>query len=200
MVISKKSDQMIYHEEDCPYAKRIRKKYRRHISEDTAKEQGYHSCSYCGGLHGMYLKFRDNPNYFQIRQKGLSVSYDRIDRGLCFRTSNGFWKVLIRGPVETFKLWHLNHGHFDPELPDKILMRRTFHRQMDVKETLNMGRIIQYISDHDRAKRIIDDDWKKLPKSTPKQKKYYKQARKRAKRKENRRIDELFKKLEKGEL
>ena len=200
MVISKKSDQMIYHEETCPYAKRIRKKYRRHISEVTAKEQGYHPCSYCGGLHGMYLKFRDNPNYFQIQQKGLSVSYDRVDRGLCFRTPNGFWKVLIRGPVETFKLWHLNHGHFDPELPDKILMRRTFHRQMDVKETTNMGRIIQYISDHDRAKRIIDDDWKKLPKSTPKQKKYYKQAKKRAKRKENKRIDELFEKLEKGEL
>lgn len=200
MVISKKSDQMIYHEEDCPYAKRIKKKYRRHISEDTAKERGYHPCSYCGGLHGMYLRMRDDPAYFARGREGLSVSYDRIDRGLCFRTSNGFWKVLIRGPVETYKLWHLNHGHFDPELPDKVLMRRTFHRQTDVKETLNMGRIIRYISDHDKAKRIIDDDWKKLPKSTPKQKKYYKQAQKRARRKENRRIDELFKKLEKGEL
>ena len=200
MVISKKSDQMIYHEEDCPYAKRISKKYCRHISIDTAKERGYHACSYCGGLHGMYLRMRDDPMFFGRIKEGISVSYDRVDRGLCFRTKNGFWKVLIRGPVETYKLWHLNHGHFDPELPDKILMRRTFHRQTDVKETMNMGRIIRYISDHDKAKRIIDNDWKKLPKSTPKQKKYYKQAKKRAKRKENKRIDELFKKLEKGEL
>lgn len=200
MVISKKSDQMIYHEEDCPYAKRISKKYRRHISEETAKERGYHACSYCGGLHGMYLRMRDDPTYYARGKEEIKVSYDRIDRGLCFRTKNGFWKVLIRGPVETYKLWHLNHGHFNPELPDKVLMRRTFHRQTDVKETTNMGRIIRYISDHDKAKRIIDNDWKKLPKSTPKQKKYYKQAKNRARKKENKRIDELFKKLEKGEL
>ena len=200
MVISKKSKDMIYHEEDCPYVKRINKMYLRHVSTDTAKERGYHACSYCGGLHGMYLRMRDDPMFFDRIKEGISVSYDRVDRGLCFRTKNGFWKVIVRGPVDTYKLWHLNHGHFDPELPDKILMRRTFHRQSDVKETLNMGRIIRYISDHDKAKRIMDDDWKKLPKSTPKQKKYYKQAQKRAKQKENRRIDELFKKLEKGEL
>ena len=200
MVISKNSRQMIYHEEDCPYVKRMSKKYLRHVSMDTAQERGYHACSYCGGLHGMYLRMRDDPTFFGRIREGISVSYDRIDRGICFRTKNGFWKVIIRGPVETYKLWHLNRGHFDPSLPDKILMRRTFHRQADVKETLNMGRIIRYISDHDKAKRIMDDDWKKLPKSTPKQKKYYKQAQKRAKRKEHERIDELFKKLEKGEL
>ena len=200
MVISKKSSQMIYHEEDCPYAKRMNKKYLRHVTTDTAIERGYHECSYCGGLHGMYIKLRNNPKLFQRDESGLSVSYDRVDRGLCFRTPNGFWKVIIRGPVEAYKLWHLNHGHFDPELPDKVLMRRTFHRQSDVKETTNIGRIIRYISDHDKAKKIIDEDWRKLPKSSPKQKKYYKQAKKRAKRKENRRIDELFKMLEKGEL
>lgn len=200
MVISKKSSQMIYHEESCPYVQRMNKKYSRHISMHDAEEQGYHSCAYCGGLHGMYIKMRDHPTMFGKLLDGISVSYDRIDRGICFRTSHGFWKVLIRGPFETYKLWHLNHGHFDPALSDKILMRRTFHRQVDVKETSNMGHIIHYIADHDKAKRIIDDDWKKLPKSTPKQKKYYKQAQKRAKRKENKRIDELFKRLEKGEL
>lgn len=200
MVISKQSKDMIYHEESCPYVKRMNKKYLRHVTADTAKERGYRECSYCGGLHGMYVKMRDNPKLFQRGETGIEVSYDRVDRGVCFRTANGFWKVIIRGPVETYKLWHLNRGHFDPELPDKILMRRTFHRQSDVKETLNMGRIIRYISDHDKAKRIMDEDWKKLPKSTPKQKKYYKQAQKRAKRKEHKRIDELFKKLEKGEL
>lgn len=200
MVISKKSKDMIYHEEDCPYVKRMAKKYRRYISEETAKERGYHACSYCGGIHGLYLKLRDDPAYCSRSKEGLRISYDRVDRGICFRTSYGFWKVIIRGPVETYKLWHLNRGHFDTELPDKILMRREFHRQSDVKETTNIGRIMQYISDHDKAKKIIENDWKKLPKSTPKQKKYYRQAQKRARQREHQRIDELFKKLEKGEL
>lgn len=200
MVISKKSKDMIYHEESCPYVKRMTKKYRRYISEENAKERGYHACSYCGGIHGLYLKLRDDPAYCGRSKEGLLISYDRVDRGICFRTSYGFWKVIIRGPVETYKLWHLNRGHFDAELPDKILMRRRFHRQSDVKETTNIGRIMQYISDHDKAKKIIENDWKKLPKSTPKQKKYYRQAQKRARQREHQRIDELFKKLEKGEL
>ena len=200
MVISKKSKDMIYHEEACPYAKRMTKKYCCYISEKTAKERGYHACSYCGGIHGLYLKLRDDPAYCSRSKEGLMISYDRIDRGICFRTSYGFWKVIIREPVETYKLWHLNRGHFDTELPDKILMRREFHRQSDVKETTNIGRIMQYISDHDKAKKIIENDWKKLPKSTSKQKKYYKQAQKRARQREHQRIDELFKKLEKGEL
>lgn len=200
MVISNHSKDMIYHKEDCPYVKRMSKKYKRHVSEERAKAQGYHECSYCGGIHGTYINMRNDPTLYGREREDISISYDRIDRGICLRTSNGFWKVLIRGPVEAYKLWHLNHGHFDASLSDKILMRRDFHRQADVKETVHMGKIIQYISRHDRAKRIIDDDWKKLPKSTPKQKKYYKQAKNRARRKQCKRVDELFKLLEKGEL
>lgn len=193
MVISKKSSQMIYHEESCPYAKRMQKKYRRYISEQTALERGYHPCSYCGGLHGFFLRYDNVSN-------DLVASYDRKDKALCFRTDIGFWKILEQGEPKTYRLWHLNGSDFDKNVESKYLMRRSFHRQVDVKSTLNMSRIIQYIRDHDKAKKIIKDDWKKLPKTTSKQKKYYKQAKKREERKKHRRIDELFKKLEKGEL
>lgn len=193
MVISKKSGQMIYHEESCPYAKRMQKKYRRYISEQTALERGYHPCSYCGGLHGFFLRYDNDSN-------DLVASYDRKDKALCFRTDIGFWKILEQGEPKTYRLWHLNGSDFDKNVESKYLMRRSFHRQVDVKSTLNMSRIIQYIRDHDKAKKIIKDDWKKLPKTTSKQKKYYKQAKKREERKKHRRIDELFKKLEKGEL
>lgn len=193
MVISKNSKDMIYHDESCPYAKRISKKYRRCKTEKSLQEKGYRACSYCGGLHGFFLKYdptADDP----------IASYDRKDKALCFRTDVGFWKVLEQGDYPTYRLWHLNRKDFDPNVESKFLMRRSFHRQADVQSTLNMGKIIQYIRDHDKAKKIMADDWKKLPKTTSKQKKYYKQAKRRARRKENKRIDELFKKLEKGEL
>ena len=90
MVISKKSSQMIYHEETCPYVQRMNKKYSRNISIHDAEEQGYHPCAYCGGLHGKYVKMRDYPAMFGKLLDGISVSYDRIDRGICFRTSHGF--------------------------------------------------------------------------------------------------------------
>lgn len=200
MVISKKSSQMIYHEEDCPYAKRMSKKHRQYISEKTAIEKGYRPCTYCGGLHRIYLNLKKDPNAYKKIREGVTESYDRIDKGLCFRTKVGFWKVLNPKQCGEYRLWHLNHNDFDEKIPDKQLMRRSFHRQNDVKATANIVRIIQYIHDHDKAKRIMNDDWKKLPNKTPKQKKYYRQAAKRERKKQNRRIDELFKKLEKGEL
>lgn len=193
MVISKKSGQMIYHEETCPYAKRIQKKYRRYISERNALEKGYRPCSYCGGLHGLFLSFVDDSN-------DLTASYDKKDKALCFRTDVGFWKVLEQGDPKTYRLWHLNGNDFDRNVESKFLMRRSFHRQVDVKSTTNIGKIVQYIRDHDRAKKIMKDDWKKLPKNTQKQKKYYKQAKKREERKRHKRIDQLFEMIEKGKI
>lgn len=193
MVISKKSSQLIYHEDDCPYAKRMDKKYKRYISSRAAIEKGYRECSYCGGLHGFYIKHVNDPG-------DISMFYDRKDKAICFRTDVGFWKVIAQGDPETYRLWHLNRSDFSNTVESKFLMRRSFHRQVDVKSTLNIGKIIQYIRDHDKAKKIMKDDWKKLPKTTSKQKKYYKQAKRKARRKETQRLDELFKKLEKGEL
>lgn len=200
MVISKKSDQMIYHEDSCPYAKRMQKKYSRYISEGNALEKGYRPCSYCGGLHGIYLHFINDPKMYGRFHEGLTASFDRKDKALCFRTDIGFWKIVENRRTNEYKLYHLNQGHFEKDTPDKILMRRTFHRQSDVKGTTKMTRLVQYIFDHDKAKKIMDNDWKKLPKATSKQKKYYKQAKKREQRKQSRRLDDLFRMLEKGEL
>lgn len=200
MVISKNSSQLIYHEESCPYAKRMAKKYRRYIDESAALERGYRACSYCGGIHGIYLKLTADRTMYGKYREGLVPIYDRIDKGLCIRTQNGFWKVLMLGDPQTYRLWHLNKSDFDPNVESKFLMRRSFHRQIDVQSTTNFGKIIHYIYEHDKAKRIMADDWKKLPKKTPKQKKYYKQAEKREHRKQNQRLDELFEKLQKGEL
>lgn len=193
MVISKNSKELIYHDDNCPYAKRIIGKYRRCKSEKRLLELGYRACSYCGGLHGFFLRYVAEPG-------DPIASYDRKDKALCFRTDNGFWKIIEQGDFPTYRLWHLNKRDFDSNLESKYLMRRAFHRQSDVQSTLNMGKIIQYISEHDKAKRIMDDDWRKLPKSTQKQKKYYKQAKKREERKKHKRLDQLFEMIEKGKI
>ena len=200
MIIGKKSNRMIYHETGCPYVKKMKGKYDRYSSADAASAHGYRACMYCGGIHGIYLKLQRYPNMYEKAKESMAFSFDRVDHGLCIRTDVGFWKVLENKSTGEYRLWHLNHGAFDPDIPDKQLMRRAFHRQADVKATKNVGRIIYYIANHDKAKRIMDDDWKKLPNKTPKQKKYYKQAAKREQRKQAKRLDELFKKLEKGEL
>ena len=57
-------------------------------------------------------------------------------------------------------------------------------------------RYVNYILDHDNAKKIMATDYRNLPKQTKKQKKYYNQAKKRERKKSTRRVLELFDKIE----
>jgi len=60
---------------------------------------------------------------------------------------------------------------------------------------------LQYIVKHDAAKKVEQIDYKNLPQRTKKQKKYYRQAENRARRKSVSRVLDLFAELEvKGEL
>ena len=74
-----------------------------------------------------------------------------------------------------------------------------FHRQVDVKATESMEKIVEYVAAHDRAKVIIMDDYRKLPKTTKKQKKYYRAAERREKKRTRERLDSIFATLERAE-
>ena len=200
MIISKRKGSNIYHETWCPYAKKIQLKYRRNVDIETAKECGYKECRYCGGMHGTYKTLiRDPGSYGKMRRK-FAISYDRKDNALCFRSDIGFWKILRNNVTGKMYLYHLNKSNFSPNVSDKYLMRRLFHRQTDVAPTSNLARIIQYIYEHDKAKRMMwDGDYRKLPQKTKKQKQYYKKARQKQIRKEINRVNDIFAKLEREE-
>ena len=74
------------------------------------------------------------------------------------------------------------------------------HRQRDMKSTASFEKILNYVIAHDKAKVIIQNDYRKLPQSTKKQKKYYEIAKRKEQRREIRRvrkrIDELFSMIE----
>ena len=75
-----------------------------------------------------------------------------------------------------------------------------YHRQTDVKPEESMQKLINYIVAHDKAKRIIREDYRNLPKSTSRQRKYYRQAQNKIRRRNTRqarqRMDELFRNIE----
>lgn len=195
VTISKNSKLKIYHARDCMYAKRIDQKYKRIWPKEKALSKGYKPCSWCGGIHGTYLFLRDYPKANVRELQDLKLSYDRDAKSICFRTDIGFWKVREKWG-EGYKLFHLNRNCFDPKVSDHELMKRNFHRQVDVDTTTRINKIIKYIADHDKAKKIMEENWRNLPKQTKKQKDYYKQARKRERRKSIRRVDDIFKQLE----
>lgn len=87
-------------------------------------------------------------------------------------------------------LLHLNE--YKGAMSDSELRNGAFHRQSDMKPTYSPGRILNYVAEHDRAAEIMAVDYTKLPRTTQKEKKYYRRAEERSKHPSHKRMDMLF--------
>lgn len=172
MIYSKESNVM--HEEWCPYVKRIHRK--RSISDSHGKELGLCECKFCRSVKGIAYKYHIQPVI------GMECFYDKIDDAVCFKTDAGFWK-LVWMRDETWHLFHLNHSCFWKERPPEHMMRRSFHRQVDVLPTPSIGKIVNYIREHDKCLMQSSGDYRKMPRATKRQEHYYKKAKKKARKK-----------------
>ena len=197
-IFSRNSKVKVWHHPWCPYAKRIHWKYRSQSIRDWLVDNGYHECSWCGGIHGAYLEMKKYPKCYPEELQSMKLSYDFTYNAICLRTQQGFWKLRWSERKQGYTLLHLNGDQLDTNATDQELMKRPVHRQVDVKITTNIGSIIKYIDKHDKARVIMEDDWRKLPKKTKVQKKYYKQAKNREIRKSIHRVNEIFKELERS--
>ena len=198
MVLSKNSRIKVYHTDYCPYFKLINKKNCSYVTSKKAEQMGYKQCSWCGGLHGIYLRAKlDNCMFGEKVRRYVRIGYDRKNKGLLFRTTIGIWR-LIEDPEQKrqYLLYHHSFIEGEKQLSDLDLSKRKFHRQGDVEPTDNITGIVTYIYQHDKAKSIADGDYRKLPRKTKKQKKYYKQAKKKDFFNYMRKMDELFKQIE----
>ena len=193
-VIISTKERSVFHEEYCPYVKRISKKYRKQIPEELARKKGYCECKFCRSVKGIVYKYRH-------RITGLSISYDPVDDAMCVRTQIGFWKMIWRDNIEKWQLFHMNRTGldcYDPKLKTKELMRGSFHRQFDCISTCDAESILEYIKSHDRNYEIVEQGGvNKLPKNTPKQKLHYRQAKNKKRKEEIKNVFKIFKTLEK---
>lgn len=133
---------------------------------------------------------------FQIDQyaeaHNIQMEYDGTD--LYVLTDMAAWKMAYVNRYDCFKLLHCP---FDGKaLTMEEAKTAHYHVQADVSGKQSPYKHIQYIAKHDEAKKIEQVDYKKLPQRTKKQKKYYRQAENRAKRKSVRRVLDLFAELE----
>lgn len=189
----------VYHRYGCRYAERIRYKNQMIVARGDARQQGYRACKCCCGLGGD-LRAQINARNVDKWQETMHVAltYDKRHDRLFVRTRRGFWQIRSVDGGELYLLYHLNH--FDELFTTQYMMKQSFHRQTDVKQTASLGGLIKYIYRHDQAKEIMDVDYRNLPRSTKRQKKYYRQAKKREQRRSIRRVDELFAMLDRERM
>ena len=194
VIISDHSRAKVYHRVGCPHAARIMHKHRMDIPVTRADALGYRKCKCCGNLRGSIRALTVSPEKLG-EGRNMDVSYDKKTDTLFIRTETGFWKTFWKDDIGLL-LYHLNC--FDKSKSTEQLSHAAFHRQGDVPPTESLEKILTYIENHDLAKQIIADDYRKLPQRTRKQRKYYRQAESRNRRQQINRVFAIFVDLEKG--
>lgn len=188
-VVSK--DKKIYHDSWCPYAKNIKSDNKWQTSNfRELRKQGYKPCSFCQRPPGIAY-------YYRTIEK-LDCMFDKFSNSICVKTNIGFWKAVYGKEDRLWRLYHMNsfgRDHFDPDLNPKELVKGRFHRQKDVAPQESFETVLNYILAHDKNKRIIQDDYRKLPKSSKQDRKYYYAAKNRKKRHDINKVFKLFDKI-----
>ena len=138
-----------------------------------------------------------DDNDIDAKEKEVQIEFDDTD--LYVLTDIAVWKIVYRDRSDWYQLYHCP---FDGEpLTMEQAKEAHYHAQTDVSRNMSPYRHMQYIVKHDIAKKIEQVDYKQLPQKTKKEKKYFHQAEKRAKRKSISRVLDIFAELEsKGEL
>lgn len=181
----------IYHQPECKYAKRIKSQNAMYISSKRAQVHGYRKCKYCCRFVGDIEFNSDIPAWERIYH--VNVDYIKQSNTLYVRTEIGCWKIFFDKKLEKYMLYHRNT--YNPEMILEQAVKGGYHRQNDVKPAENLDGLIRYVSAHDKAKKIILDDYRKLPRNTKKQRKYYKQAENKVKRQNSRKARSSMERL-----
>lgn len=188
---------MLYHKSGCPYEKRIKYKNYQSISIYDATDKGLCSCKYCDGLFGDIKVNKDELNEWSTRF-AVDFNYDKRSNTLFVRTLHEFWKIYEDRNTGEYLLFHKNYSY--PNMPFEDCNKGKYHRQKDVAPTFSLIKLIRYVSEHDKAKEIIKEDYRLLPRRTNKQKKYYriaeKKVQKQARRNEMSRLFTIFETIE----
>ncbi len=205
VIVSMKARARVYHKRGCIYADRIQYGNRLEMRERDAEEAGYGRCRFCEGLWGSVRCMQRRPDprggspwteWQGWADQGVELTYDRWSDTLYARTSRGFWKIYYREGIGNL-LYHANHCSLTDETEQ--LKRGAFHRQSDVKAEPSVSKLLLYIRRHDIAMEIVDTDYRQLPRSTRRQRKYYRNAERRVQRAQKRRVNDLFSMLDRGE-
>ena len=125
----------------------------------------------------------------------VQIEYEGTD--LYILTDIAAWKIAYGYHFNWFKLLHC------PFDGTKLTMEQArtahYHVQADVPKNQSPYKHLKYIVKHDEAKKIEAVDYRNLPQKTKQEKKYYRQAQNRDKRKSVDRVLNLFSQLEEKE-
>lgn len=187
-IFSTESRKKIFHLSGCPYSRRIRYRNKMIAGIAEAERLGYHACCYCCTMRGFY---NINKSRLDAQAERDSFCFTFVSRtGTLYVSTNvGAWKIFMM-PNLHYRLCHLNK--FLPSMTGEQIISGKYHIQTDVRPASSPFSLLDYIVKHDKAKKIIKEDYRMLPQRTKREKKYYRKAQKKDALKNKRRVSELL--------
>lgn len=187
-IVSLGINSMIYHKPGCRYVERIKYKNRISLTKHDAKIEGYHVCRYCNSMNHHYM-VEHNKLDFYSRCKKLQFNY--IDGILYVKSEIGCWKLVYVRREEKIALYHRNTSTkpLDFEHPQY----EAYHRQEDKPFCNSIEGYLYYIYEHDKYKAAIERGETVTKFSS---KKYARYEAKAQRKRQNKRLDHLFRIIE----
>lgn len=187
-IVSLGINSMIYHKPGCRYVERIKYKNRMSLPKHDAKIEGYHVCRYCNSMNHHY-RVEHNKLDFYSRCKKLQFNY--IDGILYVKSEIGCWKLVYVRREEKIALYHRNTSTkpLDFEHPQY----EAYHRQEDKPFCNSIEGYLSYIYEHDKYKAAIERGETVTKFSS---KKYARYEAKAQRKRQNKRLDHLFRMIE----
>lgn len=191
MIVAKRKTSNIYHRMNCRYVENFCEDIFDYYDQEDSALIGLKPCKCCCNEKKYLEEISDKlPKIFE----GVTVDIRILDHHIYVNSETSEWKFKYDALKEQYKLYH--HPFVTEEEKKVKVETLYFHRQKDVPATMSFIKDVNYIFNHDKAKKIMAIDYRNLPKQTKRQKKYYNQAKRRERKKSTKRVLELFDKIE----
>lgn len=187
-IVSFQSSAKVYHRPNCHYAKRIKNANGYVFSRNEAVRMGFRPCKCCNSMD--YL-VRDANGILSAYEKIYDMQFRYIDGILYVKTELNGWKLVYSCKAEKIVIYHRNRSKrdIDFEHPD----REKYHQQKDIRYVVGIKKALQYIDKHDKYWKNVNMGNQPISFTN---KKYEIQAKKREKRTQMRKVNDLFRALE----
>ena len=187
-IVSLGTTSMIYHKPGCRYVERIKYKNRMSLTKGDARDEGYHICRYCNNMNH-HIKAEESTLDYYERCKKMQFKY--INGILYVKSEIGCWKLVYVRREEKIALYHRNAT--TKELDFEHPQFEAYHRQEDKLFCNSIEGCLDYIYEHDKYKAAIERGETVTRFSS---KKYARREAKAQRKRQNKRLDYLFKVIE----
>lgn len=187
-IVSIGTNSMIYHKPGCRYVERIQYKNRMSLPKSDARREGYHVCRYCNSMNHHYRVEQQTLDFYKRVKK---MQFNFINGILYVKSEIGCWKIVYIRKEEKFALYHRNATA--KELDFEHPQYEPYHRQEDKPFCNTIEGYLDYIYEHDKYKVAISRGETVIKFSS---KKYERHEAKAQRKRQNSRVDYLFRMLE----